>query len=69
MLIGTYFKKINTHAAYKDLRSIRADLRRQQKPIDATKLTQGLLSYSERREAYIEELNKMINQNRAYFDE
>ena len=67
--VSSYFKNINTHAAYKDLRSIRADLRRQQKPIEATILTQGLLSYSERREAYIEELNKMINQNRAYFDE
>lgn len=67
--VSSYFKNINTHAAYKDLRSIRADLRRQQKPIEATVLTQGLLSYSERREAYIEELNTMINQNRAYFDE
>ena len=35
--VNSYFKNINTHAAYKDLRSIRADLRRQQKPIDATK--------------------------------
>ena len=67
--VSSYFKNINTHAAYKDLRLIRADLRRQQKPIEATKLTQGLLSYSERREAYIDELNTMINQNRAYFDE
>ena len=67
--VSSYFKNINTHTAYKDLRTIRADLRRQQKPIEATKLTQGLLSYSERREAYIEELNTMINQNRAYFDE
>ncbi|MFT7279708.1 MAG: Bax protein [Pseudoalteromonas distincta] len=27
------------------------------------------MSYSERGEAYIEELNTMISQNRAYFDE
>jgi Bax protein len=27
------------------------------------------MSYSERGEAYIEELNTMIRQNRAYFDE
>lgn len=67
--VNSYFKNINTHAAYKQLRSIRADLREQQQPISATKLSYGLTSYSERGEAYIEELNQMINQNRAYFDE
>jgi len=67
--VTSYFRNINTHNAYKQLRSIREDLRAQQKPIKATKLTLGLMSYSERGEAYIEELNTMINQNRAYFDE
>ena len=67
--VSSYFKNINTHNAYKELRTIREDLRAQQKPILATKLTYGLMSYSERGEAYIEELNTMINQNRAYFDE
>jgi len=67
--VSSYFKNINTHNAYKELRTIREDLRAQQKPILATKLTYGLMSYSERGEAYIEELNTMINQNRVYFDE
>lgn len=67
--VSSYFKNINTHNAYKELRTIREDLRAQQKPILATKLTYGLMSYSERGEAYIEELNTMINQNRAYFNE
>ncbi|MBE0379115.1 glucosaminidase domain-containing protein [Pseudoalteromonas prydzensis] len=67
--VNSYFKNINTHAAYKQLRNIRADLRQQQKPITATQLSYGLTSYSERGEEYIEELNQMINQNRAYFDE
>ena len=67
--VSSYFRNINTHNAYKELRTIREDLRAQQKPILATKLTYGLMSYSERGEAYIEELNTMINQNRAYFDE
>ncbi|MEL0639150.1 glucosaminidase domain-containing protein [Pseudoalteromonas aliena] len=67
--VSSYFKNINTHAAYKNLREIRETLRREQKPILATELTHGLMSYSERGEAYIEELNMMINQNRAYFDE
>ncbi|MEL0647842.1 glucosaminidase domain-containing protein [Pseudoalteromonas agarivorans] len=67
--VSSYFKNINTHNAYKELRTIRANLRLEQKPILATELTRGLMSYSERGEAYIEELNTMINQNRAYFDE
>ena len=67
--VSSYFKNIDTHNAYKELRTIREDLRAQQKPILATKLTYGLMSYSERGEAYIEELNTMINQNRAYFNE
>ncbi|MCQ8876916.1 glucosaminidase domain-containing protein [Pseudoalteromonas shioyasakiensis] len=67
--VASYFKNINTHNAYKELRDIRADLRRQQKPVTATKLSYGLMSYSERGEAYIEELNQMINHNKAYFDE
>lgn len=67
--ISSYFKNINTYSAYKNLRTIRENLRLEQKPILATKLTQGLLFYSERREAYIDDLNTMINQNRAYFDE
>jgi len=67
--VSSYFKNINTHNAYKELRAIRESLRLEQKPILATQLTYGLMSYSERGEAYIEELNIMINQNRAYFDE
>jgi len=67
--VSSYFKNINTYSAYKNLRNIRENLRLEQKPILATKLTQGLLFYSERRGAYIDDLNKMIYQNRAYFDE
>lgn len=67
--VSSYFRNINTHNAYEELRTIRENLRQQQKPLLATKLTYGLMSYSERGEAYIEELNAMINQNRAYFNE
>jgi Bax protein len=67
--VASYFRNLNTHAAYKDLRSIRADLRRQQKPLAANKLTYGLMSYSERGEEYIKELNQMIKHNKAYFND
>ncbi|WP_404339802.1 glucosaminidase domain-containing protein [Pseudoalteromonas mariniglutinosa] len=67
--VQSYFRNINTHAAYAELRTIRAELRRQQQPIAAIKLSAGLMSYSERGAAYIEELNKMIEQNKEYFNE
>ncbi|TMP76093.1 glucosaminidase, partial [Pseudoalteromonas ruthenica] len=34
-----------------------------------TQLTAGLIAYSERGEAYVNELNDMIRHNKAYFDE
>ncbi|WP_194755630.1 glucosaminidase domain-containing protein [Aliidiomarina indica] len=63
--VRAYMRNLNTHPAYYDLRSIRADLRRQGIPITAQPLTLGLLSYSERGEDYIAELNQMIRVNRA----
>ncbi|MEJ6476100.1 glucosaminidase domain-containing protein [Pseudoalteromonas piscicida] len=67
--VKSYFRNINTHDAYRELRSVRANLRAQKAPIEATALTAGLLNYSERGEDYITELNDMIRHNRAYFDE
>ncbi|MDW7549984.1 glucosaminidase domain-containing protein [Pseudoalteromonas sp. McH1-7] len=67
--VKSYFRNINTHEAYKELRGVRAGLRAEKVPIEATALTAGLLSYSERGEDYVSELNDMIRHNRAYFDE
>ncbi|MBE0356585.1 Bax protein [Pseudoalteromonas phenolica O-BC30] len=67
--VKSYFRNLNTHNAYTELRAKRAQLRAEKKPIDATELTAGLLSYSERGDAYIEELNDMIRHNKAYFNE
>ena len=67
--VKSYFRNLNTHNAYAELRAKRAQLRAEKKPIDATELTAGLLSYSERGSAYIKELNDMIRHNRAYFNE
>ncbi len=65
--VRSYFLNINSHYAYQDLRTIRETLRQEGKPIDATVLSAGLMSYSERGEAYIEELNNMIRFNERYF--
>ncbi|BBN81385.1 glycoside hydrolase family 73 [Pseudoalteromonas sp. A25] len=67
--VKSYFRNINTHDAYSQLRAMRAQLRAQKLPIEATTLTQGLVAYSERGDAYIEELNDMIRHNKDYFDE
>lgn len=62
--IRAYLRNINTHAAYLDLRLLREQRRAEGLDIRALDLTPGLLSYSERGEAYIDELNAMIRVNR-----
>lgn len=62
--IASYMRNLNTHPAYFELRSLRVEQRRQGRDIRALDLTAGLLSYSERGEAYVEELNSMIRVNR-----
>ncbi|CCQ12141.1 Putative Bax protein [Pseudoalteromonas luteoviolacea B = ATCC 29581] len=67
--VSSYFRNINTHRAYRELRELRAQMRNERKPIEATELSKGLLAYSERGSDYIDELNDMIRHNQAYFDE
>ena len=62
--IRSYLRNINTHAAYLELRLLRQQRRAEGKDIRALDLTPGLLSYSERGEDYIDELNAMIRVNR-----
>jgi Bax protein len=61
--INAYFKNLNTFPSYQDLRVIRHDLRQSAKPIDGISLTKGLGEYSERGEAYINEIQAMIRHN------
>lgn len=62
--IRSYLRNINTHPAYFELRLLREQRRAEGKDIRALDLTPGLLSYSERGEEYIDELNAMIRVNR-----
>ncbi|WP_246840493.1 glucosaminidase domain-containing protein [Lacimicrobium sp. SS2-24] len=66
--VSAYLRNINTHYAYSDLRTIRAKLRNNQQQIAAEPLAQGLMSYSERGQDYIDELLEMIRFNRKYID-
>lgn len=62
----TYMRNINRHNAYKELRTIRSTLRSNQLPMSGVALAEGLMNYSERGIAYVEELQAMIRYNRNY---
>lgn len=62
----TYMRNINRHNAYKELRTIRSTLRTNQLPVTGVALAEGLMNYSERGIAYVEELQAMIRYNRDY---
>lgn len=58
-----YMLTLNSHPAYKKLRQLRSQARANNDPLTGTHLSGGLLSYSERGTAYIEELRAMIRVN------
>ena len=59
-----YMNNLNTHDSYSDFRRLRSELRASGKPLSGTALASGLILYSERREAYVDELRAMIEQYR-----
>ena len=61
-----YFLNLSSHPAYEDLRRIRAELKKAGKPVTSIALADGLLKYSERGQAYVDELKDMIRAN--HFD-
>ena len=65
--VSRYFKNINTHNAYMIFRTIRAQLRAQNQPLQAEVLATGLIPYSERGVEYVIDINTMLRQNQAYF--
>ena len=64
--VKAYLNNLNRHNAYSELRNIRAALRNTHQPVTAEALIEGLLSYSERGQAYIDELQAMVRINRKY---
>lgn len=62
--VDSYFNNLNTYHPYEDLRSLRAVLRMAEKPITGMKLASALTQYSERREAYVEEVRTVIRINK-----
>ncbi|GAA0287345.1 glucosaminidase domain-containing protein [Psychrosphaera haliotis] len=66
--IRSYFNNLNTGHAYVMLRDVREELRAEQEELDPQVLATGLLKYSIRREAYVEEIQTMIRVNNKYID-
>jgi len=59
-----YALNLNTQHAYQDLRVKRAELRRNNLPVSGVALVPTLIHYSERGQAYVDELTKLMSQNR-----
>jgi len=59
-----YALNLNTQHAYQDLRVRRAELRRKNAPISGIALVPTLVRYSERGQAYVDELTALMSQNR-----
>lgn len=61
--VRAYFRNLNTHPSYEDLRTLRASMRMQGLPLNSMVLARGLTRYSERGMDYVEELQDMIRIN------
>jgi len=62
--VRAYMMNLNTHRSYRKLREIRTAKRNAGASIQGVDMAQGLISYSQRGEAYIEEIVNMIQFNK-----
>lgn len=61
--VSAYLLNINTHRTYADLRQYRSQMRKAGKPLSGEAMASGLLNYSERGQAYVNELRALIRRN------
>lgn len=61
--VASYMKNLNTHWAYQTLRNLRSSIRAENRPLRGEELAQGLLRYSERGEAYVQQVRAIIRSN------
>ncbi|WCN10458.1 glucosaminidase domain-containing protein [Marinomonas mediterranea] len=64
--VFAYIDNLNSNAAYKELRAIRADLRSRSLNISGKALAAGLIRYSQRGQAYVDEIEGLIQYNRLW---
>ena len=62
--VASYLQNINTHRSYKSFRDARKVQRDQQVPLSSMRLAEELSRYSERRDAYVREIQQLIISNR-----
>ncbi len=68
--VRAYAANLNAHPAYARFRSARADLRRRNRPLDGLALAKTMRMYSERRDAYVATITRIIRTNRlTVFDD
>lgn len=68
--VFAYIDNLNSNGAYKALRVERAALREQNLAITGLDLVDGLLPYSQRGQAYVEEIKSLISYNKLWrFDQ
>jgi uncharacterized FlgJ-related protein len=61
--VRAYLLNLNTHPAYLEFRQLRAQLRQENRALSGMTLVHTLKHYSERKEAYVKELIKLIQSN------
>jgi len=61
--IRGYFLNLSSHPAYEEFRRLRAELKASGKPLSSIVLADGLKSYSERGQTYVDTLKGMIRVN------
>ncbi|MDH5544286.1 MAG: glucosaminidase domain-containing protein [Gammaproteobacteria bacterium] len=59
--VRAYMQNINTHHAYRELRNMRQNMRKQFSPLDSYKLASGLNRYSQMGDRYVRELRSIMN--------
>ena len=62
--VQAYMRNLNTHGAYKELRLMRSSMRDKEQALDSNALAHGLVRYSQRGEAYVEEVKTIIRSNK-----
>ena len=61
--VRAYYLNLSSHPAYADLRQLRAQLKAKGKPVTSLRLADGLRSYSERGQVYVDTLKGIITTN------
>lgn len=61
--VGSYMTNLNSHRSYRDMRLAREQMREEGVPLSPLRLADYLSRYSERGQAYVDEIRAMIIQN------